>query len=42
MICLDIKYLINALVAGTPEGAQITRWLKQGEPIALPSLASLS
>ncbi|MEI8095074.1 MAG: PIN domain-containing protein [Spirochaetales bacterium] len=39
MICLDTNYLIHALVAGTPEAAQVALWLRQKTPLAMSAVA---
>ena len=39
MVHLDTNFLIDALVQGSPQEAQLVRWLAAGEPIAMSSLA---
>jgi predicted nucleic acid-binding protein len=39
MVHLDTNFLIDALVPGTPQEAQLVRWLATGKPIGMSSLA---
>ncbi len=39
MICLDTNYLVRALVRETPEAAQVTTWLRDGETLFASSVA---
>ena len=39
MICLDTNYLIHALVPDTDEARQVTDWLRQKSPLAMPAVA---
>jgi len=39
MVHLDTNFLIDALVQGTPQEAQLVGWLATGEPIGMSSLA---
>lgn len=36
MICLDTNYLIQGLVAGSPEATQLITWHQSGELLATP------
>lgn len=38
MIALDTNYLINALVAGSPEAAALIAWHQSGEVLAVSSV----
>lgn len=39
MVHLDTNFLIDALVPGSPQEAQLVGWLAAGEPIGMSSLA---
>jgi predicted nucleic acid-binding protein len=39
MISLDTNYLINALVAGSPEADAVFAWLEAGEDLCVSSVA---
>jgi predicted nucleic acid-binding protein len=38
VIALDTNYLINALVAGSPEATALIAWHRNGEVLATPSV----
>jgi hypothetical protein len=38
VIALDTNYLINALVAGSPEATALIAWHRNGEVLAAPSM----
>jgi len=39
VIHLDTSFLIRALVRGSPQDRELRRWLAQGEPVAMSSIA---
>lgn len=39
MICLDTNFLIRAMISHSVEAGRVSYWLKQDQPIALPSVA---